>query len=200
MFDVLLGRSILGNSKIVGALGFVMAMFMVAPASYAESDGASGKSCPFWLDHTVTQLHSDKKIALCDVVSDKPVLVVNTASYCGFTKQFGGLEALHKKYQDSGLVVIGFPSNSFDQEDADSEKTAGICYENFGVTFLMSEAVEVRGKGSHPVFKHLAEQTEAPSWNFNKYLVDSQGEVVGHYNSRTKPQSKELVTAIEALL
>jgi glutathione peroxidase len=156
-------------------------------------------TCPDFLKHDLRKLHSAKTAHLCDLATNKKaVLFVNTASHCGFTEQFSGLEALHKKYKDQGLLVLGFPSDSFKQESKSEEDTARVCFKNFGVTFDMFETLPVRGKKAHPLFKYLAEQTTAPSWNFNKYLwVDGK---LTHFGSRTSPLDSELETAIQMAL
>ena len=160
----------------------------------------AGAACPQWMNVTLDKLHSTESIELCEVVANKPVLFVNTASHCGYTYQFGGLEALHQRYKDKGLVVVGFPSDTFKQEAKDEAKTASVCYENYGVTFLMSQPVAVRGGKAHSVFKHLSEQQGKPSWNFNKYLVDQQGKVLKRYGSSVKPDSSEFIQDIEKLM
>jgi glutathione peroxidase len=161
---------------------------------------ARAADCPAYLDHEFTRLHSTQKLNLCDEFAGKPLLIVNTASHCGFTPQFKGLEAVHQQYRERGLVVIGFPSDDFDQEDADQAKTAEICYVNFGVKFTMLAPSAVKGPNANPVFKELARQTQAPAWNFNKYLVAPDGTVVRHFGSRVAPDSKEVQQAVEALL
>ena len=128
------------------------------------------------------------------------VLIVNTASHCGFTPQFEGLEALYQSYRDRGLAVIGFASDDFRQEAKDEEKAAEVCYVNYGVTFTMLAPSSVRGDEANPVFQELARQSQAPSWNFNKYLVDGSGKVVQQYGSNTTPDSKVLAEAIESVL
>ena len=147
----------------------------------------------------IERLHSDKSEAPCThLQNSKAVLVVNTASHCGFTKQFNGLEALYKKYKDQGLTVLGFPSNSFFQEEKSEAGTANICFKNFGVTFPMYTHVKVRGKNAHPIFTYLTEKSKKPSWNFNKYLV--AGDSVTHFGSRVKPLDSDLEAAVvEAL-
>ena len=152
-----------------------------------------------WLNHTLSKLHSTEQVQLCDLIEGKPSLLVNTASHCGFTGQFGALQELHERYAEKGLVIIGFPSNDFMQEAKDEKTTASICYYNYGVTFTMVSPISVRGKKAHPVFKHLAEQTKAPKWNFNKYLVSPSG-AVEHFGSRVSPDDPKLLRAIEALL
>jgi len=156
--------------------------------------------CPAWLDHDFQKLHSTETVNLCKLSAGKPLLIVNTASHCGFTPQFKGLEALHEKYRDLGLVVVGFPSNDFFQESKDQAETAAICYINYGVKFTMLAPTAVRGRDANPVFRELGKQTDAPSWNFNKYLVSPTGKVIAHYESDVTPESKTLNRAIESLL
>ncbi|MDG2411106.1 MAG: glutathione peroxidase [Halioglobus sp.] len=168
-------------------------IFPVLLALYVNAAHA----CPEFLDHDVRKLHSQDTVNLCEVASGKPLLIVNTASHCGYTSQFTGLEELHEAYKDKGLVVVGFASNDFRQEASDESEAAAICYKNYGVTFTMMAPSSVRGEGANPVFTELARQSGAPSWNFNKYLVDANGEVVEHFGSNTKPQSSALVAAIE---
>ena len=171
--------------------------FVGVPALGATARAAD---CPAYLDHEFTRLHSTQKINLCDEFAGKPLLIVNTASHCGFTPQFKGLEALHQQYRDRGLVVIGFPSDDFDQEAADQAKTAEICYVNFGVKFTMLAPSAVTGAAANPVFRELARQSQAPGWNFAKYLVAPDGKVVRHFGSTVAPESRELQAAIEKLL
>jgi glutathione peroxidase len=167
-----------------------------APAGEAVENAA----CASWLNHRIGQLHTDQVIDLCRETAGKPLLLVNTASYCGFTYQFAGLEALYQRYKDRGLVIIGFPSDDFFQEDDDAAKTAEICYVNYGVSFLMTEAIEVRGSDAHPVFQHLAREQAQPNWNFNKYVVDREGNVTELFRSITEPDDARLLAAIELIL
>ncbi|MEM9257107.1 MAG: glutathione peroxidase [Pseudomonadota bacterium] len=161
---------------------------------------AAHAACPAYLDQDMRKLHSSDSVNLCAVGDGQPMLIVNTASHCGFTKQFKGLQALHEKYAEQGLQVVGFASDDFRQE-ADSEaEAADICYKNFGVTFTMIAPTSVRGDDANPVFVELARQTDPPSWNFNKYLVDKDGKVVGHFGSSTSPESDTLQQAIESVL
>lgn len=161
---------------------------------------ASQATCPQYMEQTMRKLHSKEQIDLCVAQSGKPMLIVNTASHCGFTPQFKGLEALYQKYRDRGLQVVGFASDDFRQEAKDEESAAEVCYVNYGVTFTMLAPSQVRGPEANAVFKELAKQTQAPGWNFNKYVVDSSGSVVQHFGSNTLPDSKVLEAAIESVL
>lgn len=157
-------------------------------------------ACPTYLQGEYRKLHSTANIDLCSLVENKTVLVVNTASHCGFTSQFKGLEALHKRYKDQGLVVIGFASDDFNQEDKDEEKAADICFVNFGVTFTMLAPTHVRGDQANPLFQYLGRESGAPKWNFNKYLLGKDGKVIEHFGSMTGPDSDKLKKAIEKSL
>lgn len=162
---------------------------------------AQAVDCAKAFNHSYKKLHSKDSIDLCAQTTEKVVLVVNTASSCGFTPQFEALEALHQKYKDQGLEIIGFPSDSFFQEHDDQAKTANVCYQNYGVTFTMVEPSTVRGAEANPTFKVLIEASKtSPKWNFYKYLVNRQGQVVQVYGSTTKPDDKNLTDQIEALL
>lgn len=157
-------------------------------------------ACPDYLQGEYRKLHSKKNIDLCEATKGKAILVVNTASHCGFVSQFEGLEKLHQKYKDQGLVVVGFASDDFKQEDADEEKAATICYLNYGVTFTMFAPTKVTGVDANNLFKALAKESREPKWNFNKYLLDGEGKFIKYYGSTVKPDSKELTGEIEKLL
>jgi glutathione peroxidase len=139
--------------------------------------------------------------SLCQYAG-RAVLVVNTASQCGFTPQYEGLEALWKEYSDDGLVVLGFPSDQFGgQEFGDDAEIAKFCKLNFGVSFPMFTKSSVRGEDAIPLYRSLIEATgEAPQWNFHKYLISADGRTVQAFGSRVKPDSAELRGAIEAAL
>jgi glutathione peroxidase len=164
------------------------------------SNTASAAECPAYLNQNFQKLHSKDTVNICKDFANKPLLIVNTASHCGFTPQFKGLQALHEKYKDQGLVVIGFPSNDFKQEAKDEAKTAEVCYVNYGVKFTMLSETAVKGDNANPVFKELARQTKAPAWNFNKYLVKPDGTVAQHFGSSASPDSKEMAKAIDEAL
>lgn len=159
---------------------------------------AEEASCPAHLDTEMRRLHSKETVNLCSFFTGKPVLVVNTASNCGYTGQFSDLEKLYQKYKEQGLVILGFPSNSFNQEEKLEEDTARVCYKNFGVTFPMFEHVNVKGKDAHPLFAYLAQKAEAPSWNFNKYLID--GNEIERFGSGETPLESDLEKKISAAL
>lgn len=179
-------------------------MNMIKPLIVALSLALPGQAalaaCPDYMQGEYRKLHSKDMVNICQLMENKTVLVVNTASHCGFTSQFKGLEALHKKYKDQGLVVVGFASDDFKQEDASEEKAAEICYLNYGVTFTMLSPTSVTGEQANTLFKALAAQSEAPKWNFNKYLLGKDGKVLEHFGSTTKPDSAKLASAIEKQL
>ncbi len=150
------------------------------------------------------KLASGEHQAMADF-SGKVLLIVNTASKCGFTPQFKGLESLYEKYADRGLVVIGFPCNQFaNQDPGSSEEIAEFCQLNYGVTFPMAEKVDVNGKQAHPLYRFLKAQaggllgSKNIKWNFTKFLVDDQGNVLERFAPSTKPE--KIAEAIEPLL
>lgn len=157
-------------------------------------------NCPDHLLGEYRKLHSTDSINLCPLVQNKVTLVINTASHCGFTSQFKGLEALYKEYKDKGLVMVGFASDDFKQEDDDEAKAAGICFLNYGVTFTMLAPTHVKGDEANTLFQYLGREAGAPKWNFNKYLLDRNGNVIQHFGSMTSPDAKSLRKAIDAAL
>jgi glutathione peroxidase len=173
---------------------------ILAAVSCLALSGAAIGACPDYLDHSMRKLHSKEEVNLCAVQAGKPMLVINTASHCGYTPQFKGLESLHRKYGKDGLVVVGFASDDFRQEAKDEEKAAEVCYVNYGVTFTMIAPSHVKGDQANPVFRALAAQSGEPRWNFNKYLVDGSGKVVQHFGSGTTPEDTALNAAIESVL
>nr|WP_246265163.1 glutathione peroxidase [Aromatoleum diolicum] len=167
------------------------------PQGALAVEPASG---PAFLDHSMRRLHSDEVLNLRQRYAGSPLLVVNTASHCGYTGQFKGLETLHRQYKDRGLKVVGFPSNDFRQEAAEEAEAAKVCFVNYGVSFDMFAPISVRGKDAHPVFRELARQSEAPRWNFHKYVIDSHGRVVATFPSQVEPDAPEVRAAIERAL
>ena len=173
---------------------------LVVAALIAAGDASAQASCPALLDHTFQKLQGGQSQSLCDY-RGKVLLVVNTASYCGYTKQYEGLEALYRRYKDRGLVVIGFPSNDFAQESGSNKEIADFCESTFGVKFPMFVKSSVRGSDANPLFKELAKQTgTTPKWNFYKYLIARDGKVVDAYSSMTSPDDKAFVQTIESQL
>lgn len=166
----------------------------------SAKDTTEGTQCLPFMQHSEKKLHAKDMLDLCELTAGKPMLIVNTASHCGFTPQFTALEALHKEYKDKGLVVIGFPSDDFFQEEDNEKDTADICFVNYGVTFNMLSPVHVWGSNAHPIFKKLADKTTAPKWNFYKYLVSADGKTVKHFNSKVTPDSEVFVNAVNAIL
>ena len=157
-------------------------------------------ACNNLLDYEHRRLASQVEDNLCEAYGDKVILVVNTASRCGFTGQFADLEALYQKYRHQGFVILGFPSNDFRQELADEEDTTDVCYINYGVTFPMFATSPVKGSDANALFSALAEAESAPSWNFSKYLIGRDGEVLAHFGSRTTPLDSPLEEQVIAVL
>ncbi|MEJ6495692.1 glutathione peroxidase [Pseudoalteromonas lipolytica] len=172
---------------------------LAAQTTEAVPTAKASSQCDDFTNVTMRKLRSKESINFCEF-KDKPLLIVNTASNCGLTGQFEGLEAIHKEYKDQGLVVLGFPSDDFFQEEDDEKDTAKVCFINYGVTFNMLATSAVRGSDANPIFKHLNEATSSPNWNFYKYLVSADRTTVQRFNSKTKPQSQTLRDAIEAEL
>ena len=161
---------------------------------------APAATCPPLLQHQFDRLQDEKPQSLCQYAG-KVLLVVNTASYCGFTGQYKGLEALYAKYREQGLVVLGFPSNDFAQEMKNSQDIAAFCENTFGVRFPMFTPSAVRGSDASAFYRQLASEAgQAPRWNFHKYLVSRTGQVVGSFGSTLNPESDVLRAAIEKQL
>ena len=188
--------SLTANPGLRRALAAALTFFALSGAHAADT-----AACPALLQHRFDRLQDEKPQSLCQY-SGKVVLVVNTASFCGFTKQYEGLEALNAKYQDRGLVVLGFPSNDFGrQEPGSNAAIAEFCENTFGVKFPMFAKTSVTGSGVNPLFRQLAERTgDRPQWNFHKYLIARDGQVVRSYGSRVEPKDPGFVKDIEKFL
>ena len=171
-----------------------LALLLATPAFAASS-------CPALLDHSFPVLQDGKPRSLCEY-QGKVVLVVNTASFCGNTPQYEGLEALYERLKGRGLVVIGFPSNDFgDQEPGSEKEIADFCRHTYGVRFPMFGKSTLVGKNANPLFIQLARQTgKAPQWNFHKYLIDRSGNRVLSFDNAVKPDDKALLERIEEFL
>ncbi|MDP4299701.1 glutathione peroxidase [Leptothrix discophora] len=182
----------------------VTALAAVHPTAWAQAaakpPAATNASCPALLNHTFARLQDEKDQSLCQYAG-KVLLVVNTASFCGYTGQYEGLEALHARYKDKGLVVLGFPSNDFNQEGGDNKQIAEFCANTFNVKFPMFAKSSVKGAQASPFYRQLADRTgQAPRWNFHKYLIGRDGQVIDQYVSNVGPDDRKLVAAIEKQL
>ena len=170
----------------------------LAPAT-AQNNKPDAK-CPAVLQYTVDRLQDEKPQNLCQYAG-QVVLVVNTASFCGFTPQYKSLEELYARYKDKGLVVLGFPSNDFSQEPGNNQKIADFCENTYGVKFPMFSKTTVRGADASPLFKQLTQLTDtAPKWNFYKYLISRDGKQVKSYNSATDPLDGKFLAELDKQL
>ena len=167
------------------------ALLLASPARASDT-------CPAFLKHEFKRLHSDETVKVCDLVAGKPVLIVNTASHCGYTPQFKGLEALHEKYAAQGLAVLGFPCNQFGHQDPGSDaEILDFCQMKYDVKFPMFAKIEVNGSGADPLYKFLKKEapgllgSEGIKWNFTKFLVDRSGRVVERFAPTDTPESIE---------
>ena len=137
------------------------------------------------------------------IYKNKVVLIVNTASYCGFTKQYNDLQILHDKYKDKGLIVLGIPSNSFNQEKKNNDEIKEFCEINFNISFPLTSLTEVKGENAHEIFnwaKNNHGKSAIPKWNFHKILINKEGKIEDTFSSFTKPTSDKITKIIEELL
>ncbi|MCA3226182.1 MAG: glutathione peroxidase [Burkholderiales bacterium] len=172
------------------------ALWVAAAATHAQSRAA----CPTLLNHRAPRLQDEAVQDLCQYAG-QVLLVVNTASFCGFTPQYEAMEALFGRYAQRGFQVLGFPSNDFRQESSDRQKIAELCFNTYGVKFPMFTPIQVRGAKAHPLYQELARAGgEPPRWNFHKYLVDRRGRVVASYPSDVSPLDPRVTARIELLL
>jgi glutathione peroxidase len=183
-----------------GLVGFVGIVAALLPLGAAAQKPATD-TCPALLNHQIPRLQDEKPQNLCQYAG-QVVLAVNTASYCGFTQQYEGLEALYAKYGKRGLVILGFPSNDFGkQEPGNAQQIANLCFNTYGVKFPMFSKIVVKGSGRHPLYTQLAQASQAtPQWNFHKYLIARDGKTVTSFASAVEPGSATLASAIEAAL
>jgi len=172
-----------------------LALFTAPPPSIAAES-----SCPAMIDHQFANL-LDEPVTLCQFTG-KVLLIVNTASECGYTPQYDGLEKLYRRYRGKGFVVLGFPSNDFGgQEPGSNKEIAQFCQVNYGITFPVFAKTAVVGKNVNPLFRELAAKTgQPPRWNFQKYLLDRTGEPVAAFESAVEPEDPRITSQIEKLL
>ena len=170
---------------------FAPLIFFVSSYSFACSD---------ILDTEMRVLDSSESVNLCEY-QEQVILVVNVASRCGYTYQYSSLQDLYENYKDQGFVVLGVPSRDFLQEYSDESDVAEFCSTEYGVDFPMFATSKVRGKKASPLYKKMIAQSGvSPSWNFNKYLISREGNVISTFGSNVKPDSPELINKIEELL
>jgi glutathione peroxidase len=188
-----------------GLLAFSLLLCVPAAPTFAApalaAPAAESAACPAILQYQFPRLQDDSPQNLCQYAG-KVVLVVNTASYCGFTSQYKGLEALYAQYEKRGLVVLGFPSNDFGaQEPGSSKEIADFCVNTYGVKFPMFSKSVVSGAGKNHLYVALDRLTgKSPQWNFHKYLIDRKGKVVANFPSAVDPQSPKLLAELERAL
>jgi len=174
-------------------------MFWLLLALLLSAAPAVAAECPRLLNHRYATLQGGQ-VNLCDY-ADRAILVVNTASKCGFTPQFEKLEGLYKKYKDKGLMVVGFPTNDFRQELATNKEIGEFCLLTYNVGFPMVEKTSVTGAAADPLFKQLNEATgQPPTWNFHKYLITPGAREVYSFNTRVEPDAPEIMAKLTPLL
>ena len=183
-------------------VGFVaLATSLLCASGSAQQTQSSPESCPALLDHEFNRLQTGKPESLCQY-RGKVLLIVNTASYCGYTHQYEGLEAMYRKYRDRGLVVLGFPSNDFgSQEPGSNKEIAEFCRLTYGVQFPMFEKSSVSSLQSNPLYAELRAKTgQTPKWNFFKYVIDRSGKPAATFASSVEPDNRDLIGLVEKLL
>src|SRR5215470_16940220 len=178
----------------------LLALLLCAPAGAQQTISATA-GCPALLNYEFNRLQTGKPESLCQY-RGKVLLIVNTASFCGYTHQYEGLEAMYRKYKDRGLVVLGFPSNDFgSQEPGSNKEIAEFCRLTYGVQFPMFEKSSVKNLQGNPLYAELRAKTgQTPKWNFFKYVIDRNGKPAGTFASAVEPDNRELTTLVEKLL
>ena len=174
--------------------GLTIIMIFFKNSSHAEYE-------KIFYDFKINSITGDQ-IDLKDF-KGKPILIVNTASYCGFTKQYNGMQELWEKYRDRGLIVLGVPSNSFNQEKSDNSAVKEFCEVNFNINFPLTEITDVKGDNAHEIYKWAKSnygKSAVPKWNFYKILINKEGKIEDTYASLTSPTSKKITKKIESLL
>ena len=192
------------KTSALATLSLSAVLLSGAPAAalaQAPVAAPAAASCPAILKQSFNRLQDEVPQDLCQYAG-KVVLVVNTASFCGYTSQYQGLEALYAKYSRQGLVVLGFPSNDFGkQEPGSAKEIADFCYNTYGVKFPMFAKSTVTGANANPLHANLIKLTgKEPKWNFTKYLIDRHGKVIEYFPSKVTPDDKQMVSKIEQAL
>ena len=175
-------------------IGVTIIMFFFKSSSHANYE-------KIFYDFKINSISGD--IIDLNDFKGKPVLVVNTASYCGFTKQYDDMQELWERYKDKGLIVLGIPSNSFNQEKKVNSEVKKFCEVNFNINFPLTEITDVRGDKAHEIYKWAKEnygKSAVPKWNFYKILINKEGMIEDTYASLTNPTSKKIIKKIESLL
>jgi glutathione peroxidase len=192
--------------KIIFGTCVLLSVFLVAQAGTENNSSGSANTtksvCPETLNFNFRKLGGKETVNLCDQYKGKVVMIVNTASKCGFTSQYEGLESLYGKYKDRGFVILGFPSNDFGGQEPGTEKQiADFCKLTYGVEFPMFEKTRVAKQNADPIYQTLGRISgEFPEWNFHKYIIDRNGKLAASFGSRVKPQSDAVTNTITNLL
>jgi len=194
-FDILTMTISQGSFAMTIRMLIAMIMLLASTVTFAGN-------CSDILDVEFKVLSGDESVRLCEAYQGKVIVVVNTASKCGYTYQYEGLEKLYEEYKDHGLVVLGFPSNDFaNQEPGREKEIKQFCRLTYGVKFPMFEKTSVARGSANPLFRKLSAQTgEYPEWNFHKYILDRNGQVVASFPSQVEPDAPELMRVIKSLL
>jgi len=201
-YDRAIDRGIIAGEDIVGgSLSLLLAAgVLLAGATFSPGYAEGGRMRGY--DFEFTSIDGEK-LALSQY-RGRPVLVVNTASLCGYTPQYQDLETLWRKYRDRGLVVVGVPSNDFgEQEPGTAKEIKQFCEGNYAVDFPLTDKQDVIGAAAHPFFRWIAEElgeAGAPRWNFHKYLIAPDGSIAGAWPSQVRPTDKEITAEVEGLL
>ena len=175
-------------------IGVTIFMFFFKSSSHANYE-------KIFYDFKINSISGD--IIDLNDFKGKPVLVVNTASYCGFTKQYNDMQELWERYKDKGLIVLGIPSNSFNQEKKDNSEVKEFCEVNFNINFPLTEITDVKGDNAHEIYKWAKKnfgKSAVPKWNFYKILINKEGKIEDTYASLTNPTSKKIINKVESLL
>ena len=183
--------------------GFIsLPLSVVSESNTVHQNTGYDVSCPETLNFSFRKLGGKETVNLCQQYKGKVVMIVNTASKCGFTPQYEGLEALYRKYRDKGFVILGFPSNDFGEQEPGTEKQiADFCRLTYGVEFPCLKKTRVAKRNADPIYQTLGKIAgEFPEWNFHKYIINREGKLVASFASRIKPQSEAVVSTITGLL